>query len=103
MGELNGLGKAIKKWLSGKHLYGMEDDYAQGENAVVRWDSQMSNYPELAGLAMFLLDCPVQAATCERIFKEYSRFHTKRRANLQNSTAFRMTQVKRAVRDKYQQ
>jgi hypothetical protein len=52
---------------------------------------------------MFLLDCPVQAATCERIFKEYSRFHTKRRANLHNSTTFRMTQVKGAIKEKYRQ
>ena len=39
MSELKGLGKAMKKWLLGKQLYGMEDDYAQGKNAVVWWDS----------------------------------------------------------------
>jgi hypothetical protein len=52
---------------------------------------------------MFLLGCQVQAATCERTFKEFSSLHSKRRANLHNSTMLRITQVKWAIKDKYRE
>ena len=99
--EIKTLGKNMKKWLTGKNMTGIQDDYATGEDAVEWWVMQSSEYPEMAELAMFLLDCPVQAATCERIFKEFSRFHTKRRANLINETTFRLTQVKHAIKKEF--
>jgi hypothetical protein len=73
----------------------------QQEKTLEWWGMQSSEYPEMAELAMFLLDCPVQAATCERVFKEFARLHTKRRANLINRTTFQMTQVKHAIRKEF--
>ena len=50
---------------------------------------------------MFLLDAPVQAATCERLFKEFARLHTKLRNRLKPETTHAMAQVKYNLRRKY--
>ena len=52
-------------------------------------------------MAAFLLDCTVQAATCERLFREFARQHTKVRNRLHPSTVFQITQVKYNVHRTY--
>jgi hypothetical protein len=58
-------------------------------------------FPLIADLAMFLLDANIQAANCERLFKEFSRLHTKVRNRLDPMTTHKMAQVKYDVRRKY--
>jgi hypothetical protein len=47
----------------------------------------MTEHAEITNLSMFLLDCPVQAATCERLFKEFACLHTKLRNRLSSKTS----------------
>jgi hypothetical protein len=56
----------------------------------------------LANFAMFLLAAPVQSpASCERIFKNYSAFHTKKRNHLGCRKTYKMTKVKYHLKEKY--
>jgi Mg-chelatase subunit ChlI len=95
---LNRLGKDLKKWLRN---VGQFDLFERDENAVEWWGLQQSEHPEVSNLSMFLLDAPVQAATCERLFKEFARLHTKLRNRLKPATAHAMAQVKYNLRRKY--
>jgi hypothetical protein len=98
---LDHLGKSIKRWLSVKSCRLKVDVFDAGEDPVEWWGLQKSEHHEIANLSMFLLDCPVQAATCERLFKEFARLHTKLRNRLSSKTVHNMTQVKFNVRHKY--
>ena len=75
--------------------------YKVGSNALDWWRRQKRENPSIANLAMFLLDAPVQAANCERLFKEFSCLHTKVRNRLDPQTTHMMAQVKYDVRRKY--
>jgi hypothetical protein len=71
------------------------------DDPVEWWRDLLVEYGPLANLAMFLLDAPVQSATCERIFKNYAAFHTKKRNQLGNKKVYKMTQVKYNMSSKY--
>ena len=47
------------------------------ENVVEWWEENAVELPEILNLAKFLLDCPIQSASCERLFKDFGRYHTK--------------------------
>jgi hypothetical protein len=71
------LGRNVKEWMMGRLV--MEDNFdAATDNPVEWWALQEREYPEISSFAMFLLSCPVQSASCERIFKNYSAYHTKK-------------------------
>jgi hypothetical protein len=95
---LHRLGKDLKKWLLGVSKF---DPFEPGENSVEWWGLEKSEHPEIANLSMFLLDAPVQAATCERLFKEFARLHTKLRNRLKPTTTHEMAQVKYNLKRKY--
>ena len=74
---------------------------AVSDDPVEWWSNLMVEYGPLANLARFLLDAPVQSATCEEIFKHYASFHTKKRNQLGSRKVYMMTQVKYHMKTKY--
>ena len=50
----------------------------------------------------FLFDCPVQGATCNRLFKEFSRFLTKSRNRLGTDKLVKSTMIKYDMKKKYE-
>ena len=97
--ELLELDKCMRQWLQGttKDM----SRYKEGENASEWWNENRTEHPELAQLATFLLDCPVQGAACERLFKDFALFHTKQRNRLNADTVYKSTLVKHMLRRKY--
>jgi hAT family C-terminal dimerisation region len=97
--ELGLLDKAVHQWLQGK-VDGLSV-YNEGENAAEWWNENRTENPEIAQLATFLLDCPVQGAACERLFKDFALFHTKQRNRLKSETVYTSTLVKHRLQCKY--
>jgi hypothetical protein len=94
------LGKDVKRWLM--DLSAIDDSYdPKNDDPVEWWKLQQCEFPEMSNFAMFLLSCPVQSASCERIFKNYSAFHTKKRNHLDSQQTYKMTLVKYNLRNKY--
>ena len=64
--------------------------------SVVAWfqDNQSIFGPSLTQFAVFLFCCPVQGASCERLFKDFSRYHTKGRNRLSREKMMKSTQIK---------
>ena len=60
-----------------------------------------NNVHGIRRLAKFLLDSPIQGASCERLFKYFARFHTKVRNRPHTSTTFQSTQIIHNIRRKY--
>ena len=89
----------VQKWLKNLPLDILP--YKDGTDPVDWWMRQRDEFPSIAALAMFLLDAPVQSASCERLFKEFSRFHTKGRNRLHPRTTHMMAQVKYRLRRRY--
>ena len=96
---LNDLGDSVDIWVRNKR-FDIRSTYKQGNDPVEWWSRQKEEYPSIANLAMFLLDAPVQSANCERLFKEFSRLHTKVRNRLDPKTTHEMAQVKYDIRRK---
>ena len=65
------------------------------------WEENDDDLPEISNPAKFLLDSPIQGASCERIFKDFVRFHTKARNRLHTSTTLQSTQILHGIRRKY--
>jgi hypothetical protein len=97
--ELDKLGKLFREWLKGTELN--MDTYVAPENEVEYWNNQKESFPPLANLAMFVLDADVHASSCERLFKEFAKQHTKARNRLKPKTVDNLAQVKSHVRRKY--
>ena len=97
--ELRDLDKAVRQWLQGRVID--VSKYRQGENAVEWWNENRTENPQLAQFAAFLLDCPVQGAECERLFKDFALFHTKQRNRLNPDTVYKSTLVTHMLRRKY--
>ena len=57
---------------------------------------------KLANFARFLLDCPAQGASCERLFKHFARFLTKARNRLSTDKLMKSTMIKYDMTAKYQ-
>ena len=51
--------------------------YSKGKDLFSWWGDYHEEHKELALFAQFLLDAAVQLASVERLFKDYSRFHTQ--------------------------
>ena len=102
MDEQQQLDKAVRQWLQGKpSSIAALSVYNEGENAAEWWDENRTEYPEIAQIAAFLLDCPVQGAACERLFKDFALFHTKQRNRLKSDTVYDSTLVKHRMQRKY--
>ena len=98
---LNELDDDLQKWL--KNLPLDLVPYMEGSDPVDWWMRQIDEFPAIATLAIFLLDAPVQSASCERLFKEFSRLHTKARNRLHPQTTHMMALVKYDVKRRYQE
>jgi hypothetical protein len=100
--ELGQLDKAVCQWLQGKaSSFKSLSKYTEGENAAEWWEENGTENPEISRLASFLLDCPVQGAACERLFKDFALFHTKQRNRLKADTVYKSTLVKHMMNRKY--
>lgn len=55
----------------------------------------------VANFAKFLLGCPVQSATCERLFKDFAQYLTKTRNRLSRDKLVQSTMIKYDMREKY--
>jgi hypothetical protein len=64
---------------------------------VMWWLEQKTKHFEIANWATWLLDAVIQSATCERLFKDFTRFHTKVRSRLKSRTVQKITKVKRGM------
>ena len=65
--------------MKGKSLDGMDDtdEVAKNVDPVDFFLPHMIKHIPFIWLAIFLLSCPVQSASCERLFKDFAFFHTK--------------------------
>ena len=88
------LKRHIRKWLTGTRNLGVPRYQGEKkENLVKWWEENAVELPEILKLAKFLLDCPIQSASCERLFKDFGRYHTKVRNKLDASTTLKSTQI----------
>ena len=55
--------------------YFHDEDDLNGD-PVDYWLKQAEDFPELSVFAAFLICCPVQGASCERMFKYWHLYHT---------------------------
>ena len=78
------LKKRLRKWMKGKSLEGMydTDEVVKNVDPVDFFLPHMIEHRPFIRLAIFLLSCPVQSSSCERLFKYFSFFHTKARNRL---------------------
>ena len=68
------------------------------DNPVGFWLVQSQEFPVLSLFASFLLCCPVQSASCERMFKDWQFYHTKTRNQLAGDKILKLMQIKRDMR-----
>ena len=94
---------SIKKWSrQEKSLSDLDFSvYNHGENPVDWYVLHDQDYPEMSRLAVFLLGAPVQSASCERLFKDYTRFHTKERNRLTAQKTHNLTVIKHDMKRRY--
>ena len=52
-------------------------------------------------LGLFLLDAPVQGASCEQLFKDFGQFNTKKRNRLRTDKMIKCTHIKYDMKEKY--
>lgn len=91
-------------YLSGKTVLDNVEDYD-----AVRWPDPCDWYNlfhdafglMLVNFALFLLDCPVQSASCERLFKDFARFLSKHRSRLLKEKLMMSAMIKRDLKHKY--
>ena len=70
----------------------------------MRWSGgkrTLSSYHRFRTWEKFLLDCPIQRASCERLFKYFGRYHIKVRNKLHASTTLKSTQILHDIRRTY--
>ena len=86
----------LQKWMKEKHLEGMDDtdEVAKNVDPVDFFLPHMIEHRPFIRLAIFLLSCPVQSASCERLFKYFAFFHTKSRNCLSDPIRKRLTMIK---------
>jgi hypothetical protein len=51
--------------------------------------------------AIYVLNAPIQSASCERLFKDFSRYHTKTRNRLSREKMLKSTHIKYDLKEKY--
>ena len=86
------LGEKIRLWLTNFDYLDVDD-----------FEGEDKDHKEIANLTMFILDAVVQTgATCERLLKDFVRFHTKSMSRLcPDSTAYQSTKGKHDIQRKY--
>ena len=94
--EVDGLESNIKKWMMGVKLN--INAFRPGEDPVEWWKLQTSEYPEIASLAMFLLDCPATATSCDRVLLDPQR---RLSMKLNPSTSSHIRHVQHDLRRKF--
>jgi hAT family C-terminal dimerisation region len=65
--------------------------------AVEFWAEMRSIAPNLSALGTFVLSITIQSATCERLFKSFSLFWTKKRNRLTSGRTHKLTQIRKQV------
>jgi hypothetical protein len=65
------------------------------------WQFLGDEYPHWSKLAIFFLSVVTQSATCERIFKDWARFHTDSRNRLNLATTERLVQLRKFQQANY--
>jgi hypothetical protein len=84
--ERRNLKKDLGRWLKVDGEFGQVElpggKFKGTDNAVDFWLEHTVEHPGLANLAVHFLCCPVQSASCERLFKDYALFRTKARNRL---------------------
>ena len=82
--EKKALGKGFLDWMrkdeSTMDYFHNADDI--NGDPVDYWMKQAEDFSKLSVFAAFLLCCPVQGASCERLFKDWQLYHTNKRNKL---------------------
>ena len=93
----------LQKWMKGKSLEVMDDtdEVAKNVDPVDFFLPDMIEHRPFIRIAIFLLSCPVQSASCERLFKDFFFFHTKARNRLSDPIRKRLTMIKHDIIRKY--
>ena len=97
--ELANVAKHVTRYLKTPTF--MSLPYTEGEDPYDRWDYFKDEETEVAVLAQFLLDAPVQSADVERLFKTFSEYLTDKRNRLKTDALFGSACVKDALKRKY--
>ena len=95
--------KRLRKWIQGKSLEGMEDtdEVDKNVNPVDFFFPHMIEHRPFIRLGIFILSCPIQSASCERLLKDFSFFLTKARNRLSDLIRKRLTMIKHDMIRKY--
>ena len=89
--------------MKGKYVEGMDDTNEVAKN-VDPFDfflPHMIEHRPFIRLDIFLLNCPVQSASCERLFNFFAFFQTKARNRLSDPIRKRLTMIKHDMIPKY--
>jgi len=65
-------------------------------------ENEAVNGKAFTRFAVFLFSCPVQGASCERLFKDFNRYHTKTRNRLSRAKMVMSTQIKYDMKNRYE-
>ena len=77
------------------------DEVAKNVDPVDFFLPHMIEHRRFIRLAIFLLSCPVQSASCDRLFKYFAFFRTKARNRLSDPIRKRLTMIKHNIIRKY--
>ena len=93
----------LRKWMKGKYLEGMDntDEVAKNVYPVDFFLPHMIKHRPFIRISIFLLSCPIQSASCERLFKDFAFFHTKARNRLSDHIRKPLTMIKHDIIRKY--
>jgi hypothetical protein len=90
-------------WLRGDTMESIGIFRYKKDDGADFWLKQEVEHPELAAFAAFLHDANAASASCETVFKEFARQHTKLRHNLGAETVHNLTVIKHNLPRKYPQ
>lgn len=104
--ELGRLRMSAYMWMTGQQdetrLFPYTDQYKSDPTVWYDYNENAIS-TELINFAKFLLGIPGQGASCERLFKDFSRFMTKTRNRLSHDKLKKTTMVKYDMKEKYPQ
>jgi hypothetical protein len=101
--ELKKLRLAVFLWLKGQHNNNQDLFAYHASMDPSEWFDLNEDIlgVEISNLAKFLLGMPSQGASCERLFKDFSRYLTKARNRLSDQNLVKTTMIKYDMKDKY--
>ena len=93
----------LQKRMKGKYLEVMDDtdEVAKNVDPVYLFLPHIIEHRPFIWLDVFILSCPVQSASYERLFKDFNFFHTKARNRLSDPIRKRLTMIKHDMIRKY--